>query len=108
MGEPLLPIGGEQTAPRSDGVHVIRQRQRDDVRWQPVDDRSGLFAGAAVGLLYGDGVAGLFLPMPGEGSIEIGVQLARRIVGDVEEPDVFGGRGGHKAGQRQQGGSEVY
>ena len=50
-------------------------------------------------LLDGDVVTGLRLPVGGEGLVEVDVELARRVVGDVEEFDGLGvGSGGKREG----------
>ena len=46
---------------------------------------AGLLARAAVRLLDRDVLAGLRLPVLGEGGVEVLVELARRVVGDVEQ-----------------------
>jgi hypothetical protein len=88
----LLPVVRDQAA-FADSIDVVGQRQRDDVGLQAVDDRTRLLAGAAVRLLDGDVVAGLGLPLAREGLVEVLVQLARRVVGHVQQGDV-GGEGG--------------
>ena len=85
-------------------VDVAGERQRHDVGLEAVDDRARLLAGAAVRLLDGDVLAGLRLPVLGEGRVEVLIELARRIVGDVEQRRVgVGGRDGQRQadGQRE-------
>ena len=55
---------------------------------EAVDDGARLGAGAAMRLLDGDGLAGLLLPVGGEGRVVGLVELAGRIVGDVEDGGV--------------------
>ena len=81
------------------GVNVVRQRERDDVGLQAVNDRARLFAGAAVRLLDDDGVAGFVLPVFRERGVVILIQLAGRIVGNVQEFDFLCVS---RHGQRQQ------
>ena len=69
------------------------KRERHDVGLEAVDHGAGLLAGAAMGLLDGDGLAGLGLPILDEGLVDGLVELAGRIVGDVEK----GGVGKHGA-----------
>ena len=71
-----------------DGVDVAFERQRHDVGVEPVDDGAGLLAGAAMRLLDGHGLAGVGLPLGGESGVEILVELAGRVIGDVEERGV--------------------
>ena len=49
------------------------------------DDGARLFARSAMRLLYGEGLTGLGLPIPDEGLVELLVELACRIIGDIEE-----------------------
>ena len=100
---PVLRHGAHLVRER---VDVVTQRQGDDIRIQTIHDGARLFAGAAVGLFDGEGVAGLFLPMFGEGGVELGVKLARRVVGDVEQGDVLRGCAGHEQQRREHGQGE--
>ena len=68
-----------------DGVDVGSHAKRDDVGLQAIDYRARLFAGAAVRLLDVHGLAGLLLPIVGKGFIELLIQLARGVVGDVQQ-----------------------
>ncbi len=88
MRQAVLPVSGNQLRLVMQRVNVIGQRQRDDIGLQAINHRTRLLAGAAVGLLDADGVAGLGLPLFGEGRVEILVQLARRIVRDIEQRDL--------------------
>jgi hypothetical protein len=77
------------------------------VSFEPIDHRARLLAGAAVGHLNGDVLAGLLLPVLGECRIELLVQLPGRIVGDVQDRGVgqsIGRRVGH--GQDSHSGAE--
>ena len=100
--EPGPPVLGDQ-AGRGDLVDVALKRQRHDVGLEAVDDGAGLGAGAAVGLLDGDRLAGLLLPVGGEGVVVGFVELAGRIVGDVEDGGV--GEGGDRE-DRAEGGCD--
>jgi hypothetical protein len=73
-----LALGG-------DLVDVIGQRQGDDVGLQAVDHRAGLLARAAVALVDGQGLADLVLPVLGVGGVDVLVELARRIIADVQQ-----------------------
>ncbi len=44
----LLPIFIDQIAARRDGIDIVRERQRDDIGFQSIDDRAGLLGGAVV------------------------------------------------------------
>ena len=57
--QPLLPVGVQQAALRGDRADVVGQRQRDDIRLQTVDHRSGLLARSSVRLVDGHLLAGL-------------------------------------------------
>jgi hypothetical protein len=100
VGKALLPVVRDQAA-FADSIDVIGQGQRDDVGGQAVDDGTRLLAGAAMRLLDGDVVARLGFPLAREGLVEILVQLARRIVGHVQQGDVRG-----QGGRLAQGGAE--
>ena len=102
-----LPVGGNEFGPFMERVDVLTERERDHVGLEAVDDGAGLFAGAAVRLFHDDGVAGLGLPMGGEGPVEIGIELPRRIVGDVEQLDGLGRREGGKR-ERQRAEEKFY
>jgi hypothetical protein len=68
-----------------DGVDVAGERQRHHMRLEPVDHRPRLRARPAMrGLDLGPRVA-LRLPPGVEGLVELAVELARRVVADVEE-----------------------
>jgi len=95
------PVGGDQPG-RRDLVDVALERQGDDVGLEPVDHCLGLLARAAVALLDGDVVAGGLVPVLREGRVELLVELARRIVGDIEQ-GLVGGAGRDHSGQRQRG-----
>ena len=86
-----------------DLVDVALERQRHDVGLEAVDDGARLGAGAAVRLLDGDGLAGLLLPVGGEDLVVGFVELAGRIVGDVEDGGV--GEGGDRE-HRAEGGCD--
>ena len=77
----LLPVLRDELGDVVERVHVGRERERDDVGGQAVDDAAGLLARAAVRLLDGDVVASRGFPVRSEGLVEINVELARRVVG---------------------------
>ncbi len=85
FGKSRLPVGGQQFGFLGNGVNVVRQRQRYDVRLQAVDYGAGLRAGPAVRLLNRDVLAGLGLPIFREGPVVVLIQLARGIVRDVQQ-----------------------
>ena len=80
-----LPVGRQQLALGRERVDVVGERQRDDVGGQAVDHRARLLARAAVRLADRDVLAGLLLPVLREGLVVVVVQLARRVVRDVEQ-----------------------
>src|SRR2546430_17702051 len=69
----------------ADGIGVRPERERHHVGLETVDHRARLGAGAAVRLLDGERGAGLLLVLRGEGSVDVAPQLARRVVGYVEQ-----------------------
>src|SRR5690349_10804862 len=76
-------------------VDVVAESERRDVGLEAVEDRARLLAGSAVGLLELDALAGLLQPMGSKERVVVGVEFARRIVGNVEELDgLVGARGG--------------
>ena len=99
MGQALLPVGGDQLALLVEGVHVVGEGQGDDVGLEAVDHRAGLLAGAAVGLLDGDHLVVAVLPVFGEGGVVVLVELAGRVIGDVEQGHVGKGLAGEAEGQ---------
>ena len=103
VGQAALPVLGQLVGLLGDGVDVGGKRQRHHVRIEPVDHGAGLLARAAVRLLDGHGLAGLRLPVLGEGLVELLVQLTGRIVGHVQQRRV-GGRGRQGPQQRRDGG----
>jgi hypothetical protein len=103
-GQLGLPVLGDLAAVLGDGVDVVGQGQRHHVGVEPIDDGTRLLPRSAVGLIDLHLVAGLAFPILGEGRIEVMVQLARRIVGDVEQIDLFGGCGRGHAERGQEGG----
>ena len=88
LRQALLPGGVEQAAVLGDGVDVVGQGQRHHVGLQPVDDRAGLLARAAVRLLHGHVLAGPGFPAPGELHVEVRVELAGGVIRDVEQRDL--------------------
>ena len=85
VGQPLLPVLGDAPRLRRDGVDVVGQPQRHHVGVEAVDHRAGLLAGAAVRLADVHRLAGLLLPLLPERRVDVLVELARRIVRDVEQ-----------------------
>ena len=72
--------------PRSTScVDVAGERERHDVGLEAVDHRARLLARAAVRLVDGDRLALRLLPVLREERVELLVELARRVVGDVEQ-----------------------
>ena len=75
----LQPVFIDTTA-LSDRVDVVGQRQRNHIRFNTVNHRSRLLAGAAVRLADHHVVAGLLLPVRAERFVVLFVQLARWII----------------------------
>ena len=81
-------------------VGVTGQSQRGYIGVQAVDDGAGLLARAAVRLLDTHVLPGFAFPVLGKGLVEFGIQLAGRVIRDVEQGDR--GRGlGHSAQTRE-------
>ena len=93
-GRRFCQSAGSSFALLGDGVNVVGQRERDHVGFEAVDDGLRLLAGAAVRLGNDHVVAGLGLPIFGERGVVFLIQLARRVVGDVQEFDFLGVRRG--------------
>ncbi len=72
-----------------DRVDVEGERQRDDVGLEPVDDGARLAARPAMRRSDGHGLPGLALPVRSERGVELAIELARGIVGDVQDGDGF-------------------
>ena len=68
-------------------IHITGQSQRHDIGRQSFDHRAGLFARAAVRLVDPHVLAGLRLPVARELGVVVDVQLAGRIVGDIQDGD---------------------
>ena len=91
LRQALLPAGVHEAA-LLDGVDVVGERERGDIGIEAVDDRPRLGAGSAVRLLHRHGLPGLLAPVLGERRVELGVQLARGIVGHIQQLDRRRGR----------------
>ena len=90
----LLPVGRHQTAVLDQGIHVRSQTQGHHVGIQAVDHRAGLLARAAMRLLDRHILTGLGLPVLGEGLVVLHIQLARRVVGDIQQRHLLLGQCG--------------
>ena len=73
MRQAFLPVSGKPLAVFGNGINVTGQGQRDDIGVQSVNDRAGLLARAAVGLLNGHILASFGFPMFGEGCVEFDI-----------------------------------
>jgi len=87
--QPSLPIGRDQPS-QGERIDVGGQRERDDVSLETFEDRSGLCARAAMRLVNGEPITRLCLPGRNESGIDFAIQLTGRIIGDVEQGDLFG------------------
>ena len=92
MRQALLPSARNELRDFMERVDVRGEGERHDIGLEPVDHAAGLFTGTSVGLFYNDRVAGLDFPVRSKSRVELGVKFARRIVGDVEELDIFSRR----------------
>ena len=99
-----LPVLRDLAGLRDDGVDVAGERERDDLRVEAVDHRPRLGAGAAVRALDVEGRVAERLPVRVEGGVVVPVELARRVVGDVEELGLRVGRAGEAGGDERRGG----
>ena len=88
MRQALLPVLRDQLAVGVQRVGVAGQREGGDIGVEPVDDAARLLARSAMRLFDRDVLAGLGLPVLGEGGVELDVELARRVVRDVEQLDL--------------------
>jgi hypothetical protein len=89
LREACLPVRAEPLALALNGIDVVRECKRDDVRRQPVDHGAGLTARAAVRLLDRDLLAGARLPVFGKLGVQIAIQLARRVIAHIQQRDVL-------------------
>jgi hypothetical protein len=71
-----------------DRIDVEGERERDGIGFEPVDHRARLLAGAAVRLADRHDLAGPGLPLLRERGVELLVELARRVIADVEQRGV--------------------
>jgi hypothetical protein len=67
------------------GENIPPQREGDDIRPQSIQHRMGLLARSTVRLLDGNGLARLSLVSGDEERIDVFIQLARRVVRNVEQ-----------------------
>ena len=104
VGQPTLPVGGQQLALACQCVDVIGERERDHVGRQAIDDHARLLPRAAVRLPDRDVLAGLLLPELRELVVVRIVELTRRVVRHVEQRHL--GAGGGAEQRAEQGGGE--
>ena len=104
MRQLFLPVGRQPRAILHQRVGVTRQCQRGYVSVQAVDDGPGLLARTAMALLDADVLACLGFPVFGKGGVEFDIQLAGRVVGDIEQLDRLGLGDCTEAGTSQYGG----
>ena len=101
----LLPVGRDLSGLGGDRVDVGGERQSHHVRLETVDHRAGLRARSAMRLLDRDRLAGGLLPLLDEGRVHRPIELAGRIVRDIEQRR-FGARGrrsGNGEGRKREG-----
>src|SRR5579862_7247808 len=68
-----------------DGVDVSRQAQSDHVGLLSIDNGTGLLPRSSMGAMDDDILLGFLLPVVGEGRVDGLVQLASRVIGDVQQ-----------------------
>ncbi|MGY4600986.1 hypothetical protein ACVWXL_008732 [Bradyrhizobium sp. GM22.5] len=89
LRQPFLPVGRREAFAR-DGVDVVGERKRHHVGLQSVDHGARLRTAAPMRLLDLDALAGFLLIGTRERLVELDIELARRIVRDVQQSDVSG------------------
>ena len=94
MRQPRFPIGRDQVM-IGDRLDIIGQRQRHDIRPQPLDNRPGLFARTAVRLGNLDCPARKSAVIFDEPGVISRVQFARGIIRHVEQLNIRAARGAH-------------
>src|SRR5258708_1035563 len=82
-GGGTFEIGGGEVPYFGDLINVIGDCERDDVGFESVDHSASLSARPGVRRRDVDNLPLLFQPMSSELLVELGVQLASRIVRDV-------------------------
>src|SRR5688500_20393524 len=98
MGEFRTPARLYQSG-LGDRIDVVGERERYDIGLEAVDDAARLASGAAVRLFDGDALSARFLgPVFRERGVELPIELARGIVGDVQQRDVSCCRGRRATG----------
>jgi hypothetical protein len=81
------PIRRQQIGFYGDGVNVIRQRERDHVGFQAVNDSPRLLARTAMRLLNFYRLSGLRFPVLGKRGVVVLIKFSGRIVGYVQQRD---------------------
>ena len=84
MRQAFLPVGWYQIGLLVQGVHVPCQGQGDHVSLQAIDDRTSLFARAAMRLLDDHVLSRGGFPMLGECGVELDIQLPCGVVRDIQ------------------------
>src|SRR5271165_4696894 len=84
MWKPILPISGNEPT-FGEAFDIRRKCERYDIGRQPLRNRSGLTRRAAVGLLDAHSVPGFGLILHNEFGINLFVDLACWVVGNVEK-----------------------
>src|SRR5215203_3080107 len=83
--EAALPILWQEVAPARDGIDVRRERERDDIGLEPIDDGASLRPRAAMRLVDPDALAALGAPARCERLIDGRIEAPRGIIGGVEK-----------------------
>jgi hypothetical protein len=66
-------------------LHVGHLIEGDHVGLQPFEHRAGLLGGAGMRLIDGDVGADVGLVFSGKGLVDVGIKLARDVIGDIED-----------------------
>ena len=85
LWQALLPVGRKQARVVRNSVYVIGQAQSNNVGLQTIDDRTGLLARTAMGLLNRHSLPRLRLPVSDESLVELLIQLPRRVVRHIQQ-----------------------
>ena len=80
-----LPIRRQELGLLSNLINIIGQGQGYDIGLKAIDHGTGLFAGAAMALVYHKVLADPGLPIIGKGGVYVLIELAGWIITDIEQ-----------------------
>jgi hypothetical protein len=66
-------------------LHVCHLIEGDDISLQPLEDRAGLLGRAGMRLIDGDVGAGVGLVFGVKGLVDVRIEFARHVIGDIED-----------------------